>query len=154
MELIEEFQTEYLQIGWEIISSVNKILVLLTISAVLIFLGPNHPFYWRALTIWPTWFILFCIVDKYFSKNKRVTEFLLISLAFLFGFAIIQGNIKKSTYSFYELWIVFMFYWQYLGVFLFLKWIKGVISFYIITIVYVVMLNIYYDEVSFVYMYR
>ena len=33
---------------------------------------------------------------------------------------------------------------------MFLNWLKGVISFYIIVLVYIVTLNVYYDEVSFV----
>ena len=104
-EVIQEFQSEYLKIGWDIVSSVNKLIILVTVAITAVFLSPEHPFYWRALTLWPVGFLLFCVGDKSFSKSKRVSEVLFISVMFMFGFAVIHGNLNKSKYEFYELWI-------------------------------------------------
>ena len=76
-------------------------------------------------------------------KINKMTEALMIILLFLFGFSIINGNVKKPLYSLNETWLCFISYCQYIGVFLFLNWMKGVISLYIVMLVYVVVLNMY-----------
>ena len=148
-ELIEKFRIDYLQSGWEIISSVSKILIIATFLIWILFLDSDHAFYWRAVTGCPFSIIIYFLVDKFYSSNKKLSEILLIMNIYSLGFLVIRGNFKQSVYSFNEFWMCFILYWQYVGIFLFLNWKKAVISFYIVTWSYIILLNIFYTNIPF-----
>ena len=143
-ELLEEFETEYLQVGIEIFTGFARIFVLATIVLAQIFLDSNHPFYWRSLTIWPSLFVMFWVVDKYWRVNKNVCHIMLIIIIVFWGLSVTQENLRSQSYSFYEVWACFIFDWQFIGILMFLKWRSPVIAFYIIIMIYVFLLNWFY----------
>ena len=67
----------------------------------------------------------------------------------MIGFIVIRGNLKKDSYYFNEFWVLFIIYMQFVAFFLFLRWKRVLISFYIISIVYFVLLNLFYNDVPF-----
>ena len=140
-EYIEQFETEYLQVGIEILTSVARIITLLVIILSLAFLTPKHPFYWRATTIWPINFIFLWIIDKYLSQSKKWAKLFIILTTIFWGFFIMHANLKGSTYTFYEVWLAFILFCQYLGILMFADWIKVVIWFYTIVISFLVLVS-------------
>ena len=149
-ELIESFETDYLKIGMEIMTSVNRILVLLTILGAVVFLDSKHPFYWRAITIWPLVFILFWLIDKYCSKNKQLTKILFISIIIICGVSMIYASLKNQKYVFYEIWAWYILLCQYFGILMFANYVKVVLSFYFVIFAFIVSVNLLYDEIPFV----
>ena len=146
-ELIDQFETEYLQVGMEIMTSISRILILIVIIAALIFLSPEHPFYSRAMTLYPINFFFICMIDKYLSKSKKLTKIFIISTILFSGVFVLQGNLKGSTYSFYEIWLAFILYSQYFGILMFADWVKVVASFYTIVICFLVLVSKRYTDV-------
>ena len=143
--IMEEFQNEYLQNGWEVISSFAKNLIPWLLLFVLVFLNSNHSFYWRVLCSCPIVYILIIWIDKYYWSNKKIAEILLMIDIFLTGFLIIRSNLKSQSYVFNEHWMWFVIGTQYIGYFFFLKWRKVVIWFYIVIFAYILLLNLFYE---------
>ena len=130
-------------------TAASRVIILLTILAAVIFLNPDHPFYLRAFTTWPTLFVMFWLADKYYDCNKNITKLLLISTSFLIGTSIIHANLRSPIFSFYELWWWYILDFQFIGILLFLDWVKAVISLYIISLVYFILWNWYYESIPF-----
>ena len=115
-------------------------MILLTIVSALVFLNPDHPFYWRATRIWPISFILFWLIDRYFCRSKLLSKIFIIIVVLYSGLGIVQANLKNDAYSFYEIWPAFIIFCQYFGILMFNDWIKVVISFYVVAIGFLVLL--------------
>ena len=146
-KFIEQFETEYLQVGIEIMTCVARTMVLLTIIMALIFLSPSNPFYWRAITIWPLNFIVLWLIEKYLSKSKKLSKMFIIIATLISGIFIAQANLRNDTYSFYEIWLAYILYTQYFGILMFADWIKVVIWFYAIVISFLIFVSKKYDNV-------
>ena len=150
-ELFEEFETEYLQIGIEIMTSINRVIILITILSAVLFLGPNNPFYWRAITIWPCVFIVFWLIDKFWRNNRHLTEYLLILIVFIIGISMTYAGLKKTEYSFYEMWVGYILLCQYFGILMFANWIKIVTSFSTVFILYITLAALNYSDIPLVF---
>ena len=137
-KVFEEFQTEYMKKGWIIMSSISKALIILVITLSVLFLNKEHPFYYRAIFLWPLIFIIHVIVDKMFATNKLAHEFSFGILLIQSEIMLITGTLSKNQYYFYEMWLPFLSYWFYSGVYCFLSWRKFVLAFWIAIILYTV----------------
>ena len=69
----------------------------------------------------------------------------------LIGIMIVCRNLEQPEYTFNEYWIWFVLYWKYIGYFFFLKWRRVVAWFYVVMIVYIILLNWYYNRISFTF---
>ena len=146
---MEEFLDTHLQYGWEIISSIVKILFVITILTIWIFLDNQHPFYQRGVYALPMALIMFFIMDWIYSYNKKTVEKLLLASVFMIGFIVIRGNLRKDSYYFNEFWVLFIIYVQFIAFFLFLRWKRVLISFYVISVIYFVLMNWFYNDIPF-----
>ena len=142
---MEDFQDIYLQNGWEIISSISKIWFSITSVIIVLFFNPDHPFYVRGVWILPMGVVMFFIMDKIYNWNKKHAEKLHLATVFMIGFIVVRGNLKFESYYFNEFWITFILYSEFIAFFMFLKWKRVIFSLYIISIVYLILLNWYYD---------
>ena len=83
----------------------------------IILLNPENPFYYRALTLWPLIFISHIVVDKLLKMKRSTYESLFLVLLAQSGIMLISGSLKKPTFWFYEMWVPFIMYWFYSGMF-------------------------------------
>ena len=84
-----------------------------------------------------------------FATNKLAHEFSFGILLIQSEIMIISGTLSKNQYYFYEMWLPFLSYWFYSGVYCFLSWRKFVLAFWIAIILYTVWLFWKYSEISF-----
>ena len=148
-ELMEEFQNEYLQNGWRLITGIWKSVIVMTLILSLLFLNPDNPFYWRVLYSYPIYYLMMYFIDKVYWTNKKLAELLLMINILVAGLIIIRENLWQKSYSFNENWMCYILYWKYIGYFFFLKPNRIITWFYFIMLTYIIAVNIYYDDVPF-----
>ena len=118
-KIMNKFQDEYLQHGWEIVSLFTKILSPVMFLIILLFLSPDNLYYWRGIFSYPLWFILAILVDKFYCSNKKLAEMFLMIFIVISGLAIVSGNLKKNVYYFNEHWTWFILITQYIYLYIY-----------------------------------
>ena len=88
-------------------------------------------------------------MDWIYSFNRKVADKLHLATVFMTGFIVIRGNLKKDSYYFNEFWMILIIYIEFCAFFLFLKWKRVLISFYVISTIYIVLLNLFFNDVPF-----
>ena len=112
-EIMDKYQDEYLQHGWEMVSSFQRVLCPSMFIFILLFIGSDNPYYWRGIYSYPIWFIFVILIDKFYCSNKKLAEIFLMLYIIAMGLAIIVGNLKKKTYYFNEHWTSYILITQY-----------------------------------------
>ena len=81
--------------GFEIISGIIRILIVITVAGVLLFPISDNPNYKRILIVYPMLFSLWVIIEKYFETNKFIQEYSFVIFQLITGLSVVQGTILK-----------------------------------------------------------
>ena len=135
-EMSDKFSSEYLKDGWEITITVQRTITFITILVGYFILEDDHPFKYRATVAWPILFSSFIFMDTAFQMNKSVRDIWLILSLLILGAFIIHGSLIRPTYTFYEFWIIYFSICQSFWIFLFMKWMKIILAFWGVVVVY------------------
>ena len=93
--MLEEFQTKYMKSGFEIISGMSRIAILLTMAGVLLFPSHNNPNYKRVLIVYPLLFTLWVVIEKNIETNRYVKEYSFVIFQLLIGLSVIHSTEQK-----------------------------------------------------------
>ena len=110
VEMLEDFQKEYMKNGLELISKSSRFVILLAIIGVLLFMDPQNSFYSIVVYTYPFLFIFNLIIENCFNSSKFFQKYLLEILLVLVAITIIYDNMKKESYTYNEMWTPYIAY--------------------------------------------
>ena len=90
--MLEEFQVKYMKSGFEIISGIIRIVIIITMTAVLIFPNTENPNYKRILFTYPILFTSCVFIEKFIERSKFIQEYSFVIFQLALGLSVVQGT--------------------------------------------------------------
>ena len=108
--MLEEFQKEYMKIGFELISKSSRFVIMIALIGVTLFMDPQNSFYSVVVYYYPFIFASCVFIEKYFESSKFIQEYSIRFLLVIVAVSIIYDNLQKDSYGFNEMWTPYIAY--------------------------------------------
>ena len=145
--MVDQFRDENMEGGWDIILSMKRSTLIMMIVIGNFIVSKDDPMYFRVSIVWSLTLILVIATDNFFHQFQKMREIWFIVLEVWLGLNIISKNLSAKSYTFNESWIVFVVFWTFISILIWMSWRKVVLTFWGVSLVFIVAATETYDEV-------